>query len=171
MIRGAVPEGMPYRLGIESVQSVEELKGTLLTNTPILFFVKKEDMGVLRRDLLSVLERKDVCRMQLFFMFDDDVNVEQMTRFISDLGVGKPQIVKDMDDELVMKYLQNYPMTEYIREVIRIMEEEISKISQILEMENRESEIANKDIHNRIERLENEAPCIKVGEHGLHGTR
>lgn len=164
VIRGTVPETIPPQFGIEKVHSADELKGTLLTNTPILFFVDEDSMMQFRKDLVSILARKDVCQKQLFFLFHSAINKKQTARVISDLGVRKPQIVKTMDDDAVIKYLQDYPVTEYIREVIRIMEEEVHEIGRVLEAENRENEITNADIHARIKRLEDEISKLKQSD-------
>ena len=164
VIRGTVPESMPPQISVESVGSADELQGTLLTNTPILFTVDEESMAQFRKDLVSILARKDVCQKQLFFLFRSVYNQEQTARVISDLGVIAPQIVTKTDDERIIHYLQNYPITEYIREVIRVMEKEVQKISQILEAESRQSELKNADIHARIERLEHDLSELKQAD-------
>lgn len=161
VIRGTLPEIVPSQYAIEQVHSADELKGTLLTNTPVLFLVEEDSVTQFRQDLITILNRKDICQKQLFFLFQASLNKEQTARVIFDLGVEKPQIVEKIDDEIIIKYIQNYPMTEYIREVIRIMEEEIAQVEQVLEAENRESEVTNADIHARIELLEREILELK----------
>ena len=53
---------------IENVKSEEELKGTVLTNTPVLFLVDETSMKQFRQNLVKVLSRKDISQNQLFFL-------------------------------------------------------------------------------------------------------
>ena len=161
IIRGDKPEGVNPQISIETVNSIDELKGTLLTNTPILFVVEDSTMMQFRADLTGILERRDVHQKQLFFMFHPNINSEQTRRLIYDLGVESPQIVSAFDDDAVMAYLRNYPITEYIRDAIHVLQSVTHEISVVLESENSESEILNAAIHAKIDRLEDELSRLK----------
>lgn len=161
VIRGNSPESIHTQIGIERISNAAELDNTLLTSTPILFFIDEESGKQFREDLRRLLKRKDVQKNQLFFMIHPQLKKDQITRVISDLGVEKPQIVLKYDAEQIMKYFQYYPMTEYVREAIQIFEEEAKKISQILEKENEESVKANASVHAELERLEKKLTGLK----------
>lgn len=164
VIRGAVSENFDEQISVETVESTEELRGTLLTNTPILFFVEEKSIKQFRSDLIHILQRKDVCEKQLFFMFHPCLNAEQTTRVICDLGVSSPQIVSSIADESIRIYIRNYPVMEYIRESIRVFEETVSVISGILDRENKESELINAGIHAQIEYLEANICRLKLAD-------
>lgn len=162
IIRGNAPDDFNPQISMETVGSVNELKGTLLTNTPLVFFVEDSTMKQFRADLTSVLKRRDVSQQQLFFMFHPYVNVEQTERVIRDLGVDSPQIVSSFADDAVMAYLRNYPVTEYIRNAIKAFEVVVHDISVVLEAENAESEILNAEIHAEIDHLEDDITRLKL---------
>lgn len=162
IIRGGTPDGFNPQISIETVGSVDELKGTLLTNTPLLFFVEDGTMKQFRTDLTSILGRRDVSQKQLFFMFHPHVNAEQTKRVICDLGVDSPQVISTFDDNAVMAYLRNYPITEYIRDAIKVFEVVVHDISAVLDAENEESEILNAEIHAEIDSLEDDISRLKL---------
>ena len=148
-------------ISIETVKSAHELHGTLLANTPVLIYIDSDTLKYLRSNLLELLARKDVTQSQIFFMIHHNLNKDQTIRIISDLGVEYPQIVENYNDELVMAYIRNYPVTEYIREAIKEFEKVTGDISNILDEENEKSIITNAGIHREIDRLENNIRRIK----------
>lgn len=158
VIGGAVTEVNDDDIVVEQVRGEEELEGTVLTNTPILFWVEETSMKKFRKELVKILSRKDVSQKQLFFLFDPSVQIERTRRIILDLGVDSPQIVSSVNDARVRMYIQSFPMTEYIQESIKVFEREVFKIDQILEVENKECEKQNMDIHAQIDDLQN---CIE----------
>ena len=104
VIGGGIPGFVNKDIVIENVKSEEELKGTILTNTPILFLVDDTSMKPFRQNLVKILSRKDISQKQLFFLFDDSVQEERTKRIILDLGVdsfGDPNYV-----EHVLRYVQ-----------------------------------------------------------------
>ncbi len=153
---GATEINVPM-VSVETVDSAEELAGTNLTNTPIVFVINHATTQS-RKDLTSLLNRKDVKQNQLFFLLHPQIDKEQVTRVICDLGVEAPQVISAIDDETVVMYLRNYPITEYVRETIKIMEREVSELSAVLEDENETSAILNAEIHDQIDSLE---ACIE----------
>lgn len=139
---------------IESVDSVEEIRGTLLTNTPVLLCINDNTLRSFRNDLTELLERKDVMKNQIFFIIHPGLNEEQMIRTIIDLGIETPQVIDSYDDKAIMTYMRNYPITEYIRETIKVFERVVGDISLVLDEENEKSIITNAGIHAEIDRLE-----------------
>lgn len=160
---GTTEIGVPM-VSAETVDNAEELAGTNLTNTPIVFVVDDASRNQSRRDLLDLLGRKDVKQNQLFFMLHPQTDKEQVTRVICDLGVEAPQIISGLDDEAVLMYLRNYPITEYVRETIRIFEAKVQELSEILDEENETSAVLNAEIHEKIDRLEESLERLKVAD-------
>lgn len=164
VIGGGIPGFVNKDIVIENVKSEEELKGTILTNTPILFLVDDTSMKPFRQNLVKILSRKDISQKQLFFLFDDSVQEERTKRIILDLGVDSPQIVHSVNDECIRKYIRSFPMTEYIQKSIKLFEEEANSIAKILEVENKECEKQNADIHKKIEQLQNDIEKLKSAD-------
>lgn len=149
----------------ESVMDANELKNTILTDTPILFVIREDNRAQIRRDLIAVLSRADVHPKQLFFLIDPHLNREQVKRVITDLGVAAPQIVTAYNDTDILQYFRNYPMTVYIRQAIRVFQKIVGELSDILERENRESEVQNAEIHAAIDKIETSIAKLKDADH------
>lgn len=161
MIRGSLPTNEDSLLSFERVDSAIELKNTELTSTPIVFYIEEETKPEFRRDLDAILKRQDVRKEQLFFMISPELDCAQVTRVICDLGVEKPQVIENYNDDSVMMFIRNYPITEFIRTAIQLFRTEVRKISDILDIENTESKIANAEIHKEIEVLESDLIALK----------
>ena len=164
MIRGSVPSDTGLLMSFERVENAIELKNTDLTSTPIVFYIDEETKPEFRRDLDIILKRKDVRKEQLFFMISPRMDRAQVTRVICDLGVEKPQVINNYKDDSVMMFIRNYPITEFIRSAIQIFRDEIEKISDVLAIENKESEITNAEIHKEIDALESSLNSLKEAD-------
>ena len=161
VIGGPAPAKSESYIGIETINSVKELASTVLTSTPILFYITNENMSQFRKDLSMLLLRKDVSQKQLFFMIHPIMNNRQVTRVIEDLGVKTPQVVSSYFDEIIKKYIRNYPVTEYIRTAISVFEETVDSISAVLAAEIEERIAINADTHARIDALELDIARLK----------
>ena len=164
IIGGNAPEKMEMSISPESVESAKELTNTDLTSTPILFFIEEKGRKQFRSDLVKLLERQDVHQDQLFFMLDPSMNTEQAARVISDLGVLNPQIVNRYDAEEIISYIRNYPITEYIRNVLAVFSDIVEEIEKTLFIENKKSAISNAGIHHKIVKLEKEIEMLKESD-------
>lgn len=94
-------------------------------------------------------------------MIHPQLDINQVSRVISDLGVKNPQVIKQYNEAIVLEYFQNYPVTEYVRETIKVFESVVETIENLLEKENRESEIANAGIYAEIDTLGSEIMLLK----------
>lgn len=154
IVRGTEPEKVISSISIENVDNVQNLKNTVLVNTPIVFFIDEKSSEQFREDLSILLKRPDVFREQLFFMICPRMNRSQVTREISDLGVDMPQVIEQYDAEIVMRYFEDYPIAEYIRKVISVFETKYQQISTVLAVEEKTSQTTNAEIHRQIAVLE-----------------
>ena len=164
LIRGSLPSDNDSLISFERVESSSELKNTDLTSTPIVFHIDEYTKAEFRRDLNTILKRKDVRKEQLFFMISPAIDYVQITRVICDLGVEKPQVIKNYYDSSVMNFFRSYPITEFVRTAIQLFRSEVEIISAVLERENIESEITNAEIHKEIEALEAELYGLKESD-------
>lgn len=161
VIRGHVPAEGNDSFAMEMVQSAEELINTDLTSTPVVFCVEEEKKEDFRKDLRSILGRREIRKEQLFFWISPTMNRSQVTRVIRDLGVEHPQVIRDYEDELIKAFVRNYPVTEYVRSAIQIFQTEIDRIASDLEKENQENETVNAEVHKKIDLLDGEMAALK----------
>lgn len=154
ILNGELDINLEAPVSPETIRGAQELSSTNLKSTPILFIIEKNTTKQFREDLMILLERKDVRQEQLFFLIDSELNRKQVVRVISDLGVNNPKVIERYDDIEVFEYIKNYPVTENIREAIKIFSFEKNRIKDILDEKNKESEITNAEIRAQIDSLE-----------------
>lgn len=164
IINGHGVENVHPQVSPETIDNADKLQNTLLVHTPILFVVDPSSTKEFRENLKYILKRKDVQQNQLFFMIHPQLNAEQVERVIVDLGVERPQIVSAYDAEPVLKYIRNYPITEFVREAIRAFENVIQDIRPVLDAENKKSEIQNAEVHAVIDEIEKQLASLKEAD-------
>jgi len=151
-----------YQVAMEAIEDVHELDNTKLFHTPIVLWIDKDTVKKMQQNLRYFAGRKDVNGGQLFFMIQPPLNVESVTRTIRDLGVEIPNVITSVMDEKMKKYLEIYPVTDYIYKAIKLFRSIEFGISERLRIENEQSQIANREIHNRIDELESIIKMLKM---------
>ena len=155
-------EGLTFTL--ENVKGIEEIASTDLTYVPVVFVVEENTLQQFRNELIELLARRDVEEKQLFFYVSPTMDDDYAFRFIRDLGVEEPQLISNIDDVNVTTYICNYPMVAYVREIIRIIELEISILDVRLKEKNEQSAIKNAEVYFQISELEKIIERIKESD-------
>lgn len=156
-----VPKLVENDIEIECILDINELNDTDLKDTPILFYVNSSVQSLLQKEIKLLLSRNDVKKDQLFFYIDKSLNLTIVERTINDLGVSNPQIVKIIDDDLVLKYFNVYPITKYISDMIKILNKVHKDIDICLVEESKKVAISNKNIHEKIDKLDSSMNLLK----------
>ena len=164
VINGNADVDVHPQVSAELVRNAAELQDTVLTNTPILFYLEPTSTKLSREDLKEILRRSDIRLNQLFFLLHPQLNAEQVRRVIMDLGVMKPQVVSSFNADEVLAYIRDYPITEFVRDSIKLFRNTIEPIREVLETENRKSEIQNAEIHAQIDRYEKQLALLKKAD-------
>ena len=151
-----------YELAVESVDSAIELKETDLLNTPVIIVITDENVATFRKDLKMLFEHSEVRKNQLFFVIHPSLKVERVKREIIDLGVEQPQIISKSDFEMILQYMRDYPITEYVREAIIVFDEVVDEIDERLSEEQQESLLLNEEVYKEIEQYENNLSSLKA---------
>lgn len=148
-------------ISIDNVESVDELRKTDLHYTPILLYLDRKSIGMLPGNLGKLLKRRDVTKDQLFFMISPALG-GKTERVIKDLGINEPQLVNSADDPRIYRYFQVFPVSEYIYDAITIFRKETDELGRILEEENKQNEIINKEIHEKLKNLDDMIGRLKT---------
>ena len=164
VIRGMDEQKEGLTFVLENVKSVAEIAGTNLTYVPVVFVVEESTLQQFRSELTELLARKDVEQKQLFFYISPAMDKDYVIRFICDLGVEEPQLISSIDDGNVATYIRNYPMVAYVREVIRIVEQEVNTMDVRLKEKNEKSVIENAEVYYQISKLEEVIEKIKESD-------
>lgn len=165
VINGHVSEEIlfeEYHIDIEAVDDVHELDNTKLFHTPLVICIDDNSVQNLKNNLKYFFSRKDIDQEQLFFIIQPTLHAASIERTIKDLGVASPKLIMSVKDELVKKYIEIYPVTDYIYRVIKVLKENEETISAQLNHENEQSVITNRKIHNRIDELEDILKRLKA---------
>lgn len=141
-------------ISVENVGTPEELDNTNLRNTPLLYCLDRTILPNLQEELEYLLAREDVSAGQLFFIIHNDLNYDKAERLIKDLGISNPKIIEDPYDNEVKKYFELYPITDFIYSADTIIKDEYNHLKEMIERENKQSEIENREIHFQIDKYE-----------------
>ena len=151
-------------IGIDSVGDATELRNTVLSSTPIVYCISSGDTDLYKKDIELLRRRDDVTEKQVFFILSPSLSLLQKERTIADLSINRAQILDGKMDTALRKYMENYPVTEFIRDAISIFRKYADDISSTLDKENEESLITNAEVHNEISDIEAEIASIKKAE-------
>ena len=142
-------------VAIEYINKITELNNTDLTNTPILFHIDINSAENLPRIIKYILKRTDVVKDQLFFYIEPELSVSSIVRLIEDLGLEKPQLVLSSSDSKIIRYFELFPFTDYISNSIK------GAVSAQIDAVNRISNITNSELHNRLQKYDEELNQLK----------
>ena len=142
-------------VSVEHVEKVEELNNTDLNCTPILFYITDKTLPMLAAELAYFKARKDVTEEQLFFSIGGTLDKMTIERVIRDLGITNPKVVETPADLAVRRYIEVYPITDYIRNSLNVLRLAANDIGKDLERDNEESIIKNREIHEKINSINN----------------
>ena len=142
-------------VSVEHVEKVEELNNTDLNCTPILIYITDKTLPMLASELAYFKARKDVTEEQLFFSIGGTLDKMTIERVIRDLGIASPKVVETPADLAVRRYIEVYPITDYIRNSLNVLRLAANDIGEDLERDNEESIIKNREIHEKIYSINN----------------
>ena len=142
-------------VSVEHVEKVEELNNTDLNCTPVLIYITDKTLPMLASELAYFKARKDVTEEQLFFSIGGTLDKMTIERVIRDLGIASPKVVETPADLAVRRYIEVYPITDYIRNSLNVLRLAANDIGEDLERDNEESIIKNREIHEKINSINN----------------
>ena len=154
-------------ISAEHVESIDELKDTDLRNTPILLYLTKENIGTFQKNLKYFMERDDVEHRQLFFLMHPALDSEKVERIIKDLGIAEPNIVSDIFDDSIKRYIEMYPVSQYIYSAVSLFRSIVDELSDLLQEESEKCAIANREIYARIDQYEDIIRRLKDAHHSF----
>ncbi len=140
-------------ISVEEIDSLEELNSTNLENTPILIYVDRALYEKLHGILDQLLEREDISKRQLFFIVDPMVSKEMVKRILVDLGIKSPQMIQSIGDDLVQRYMEQYCISDYAFEALRVLRSEVRSISDCLDQEYKISAENNREIYEKLDQI------------------
>lgn len=152
-------------ISIEHVDSTDELETTELKNTPILFYLSKDNISSFQKNLMYFLKREDVENIQLFFLIHPALDAGKVERIIVDLGIAEPNIVTELFDPAVKKYIELYPVSDYVFSVVTLFRYMTYNLSERLKVESEKCANINREVHSHIDRYEDTIARLKEAYH------
>lgn len=156
-------------VSVEHVEKVEELNNTDLDCTPILIHITDKTLPMLAAELAYFKARRDVTEEQLFFSIGATLDRMTIERVIRDLGITNPKLVETPADLPVRRYLEVYPITAFIRNSLDILREASNNIWEKLEKDNEESIVKNREIHEKINSINDALERLRNAEEFFKG--
>lgn len=150
-----------HNVSMEYVSDVYELDHSDLYHIPVVMYVDNESLYNLKSNIHYFLNRKDIEQRQLFFIIASMLDISNIERTIKDLGINNPVIISHDSKQALQAYLEVYQVSDYIYDSIKIFNEYELRISEQLDKEKEESLIINKEIHENIDKLENDLFKLK----------
>ena len=138
---------------VEHVEKAEELNDTDLEFTPILIHITEKTLPMLASELAYFRARKDVTEEQLFFSIGGMLDKMTIERVLRDLGIVNPKVVETPADLAVRRYIEVYPITDYIRKALNILRVTANDIGENLERDIKESIVKNREVHDEIGKI------------------
>jgi beta-phosphoglucomutase-like phosphatase (HAD superfamily) len=151
---GAVDATELEEVTVENITEISELENANLDNTPILFIINQNNVYKYQSDLKLLIENQSITPLQIFFIIERTLNAPQIIRTIQDIGINNPTVVESVSADIIKRYFEIFPTTDYIYQVIKLLQSIHLEINGILTSENEASAIANSDIHREIDRYE-----------------
>ena len=137
-------------IAVERVDDVNELACTNLYHTPVLYCVSEETRHCLPKDLQILRQRKDILDEQRFFCIGGRLKPSHIRRLLNDLGITQPNIVTDINDDLVKKYFLIYPFSDYISDAIRLYRNEGERLRGIINADNVRSRMKGRQSYDQL---------------------
>ena len=145
----------------ENIASVDQLKNTDLSSTPILFYLDRETLPFLQHDLLELLKKKEVSREQIFFFISPPLRENIVERIIEDLGVEKPQVVSSLQADCIKQYFEMFPVSDYISDTLKKLREITDDISEKLDIEEKKRQAENIEKYMKIHEFEDHISALE----------
>lgn len=155
-------------VSVEYVDEASELNNTDLSNIPILIYITEKTLPTLSSELDYFECRDSVSENQLFFMIGGTLDKKTTERIIRDLGVINPKIVDSPADEAIRKYLELYPITDYIRSALIKLRETAVSISVDLDIDNQQNAVTNREVQEKIDSINAMIERLKTASRYLH---
>ena len=137
-------------LSVVFIQDIFELEETDVTDTPLIFYFDSRNQASFEYQLKKILKKENVIQDQIFFLLGKDMDLEKAERIIRDLGVENPQMVSAEDQSRLRRYLELYPLSDYITSAIRAFNEEIERINKRLSVKKRKALLSNRGVYASI---------------------
>ena len=154
-------------VSVDYIDSLEEIENVDLVNTPIVVCVDSNDKDRLRNNIGIILSKNNVSCEQIFFKLGDKCNPEYAEITIKDSGINNPQIIEDLNDPALLRYIEIYPVTEYIRKSIKLFKVKTDELSVRFDENTRFNEADNVETLKKIKNVGIQIGRLKTAVFGF----
>lgn len=160
---GKVDEKMFAGLNVsaDNIENLNTVEDSDLTTVPILVCVDSDSVKKLEENIRVLLSRNDVEQRQIFFMIHPSLNARRVERNLKDLGIKDLKTIESGDISQITDYMELFPMTEYIRDVIEIFNNNCQFLNRTLECKLKDNEVTGQSTRAEIETLSTGIEALK----------
>lgn len=170
LLQGNIPKEEEMKnssVSIECISEVDELKTTDLSDIPITVCISRGNAAAFQNSVKALIARDDIEEGQLFFLIDPVLDNKKIKRIIYDIGIKECNEITKIDDARVRRYIEIFPMTDYIHKNILLFQKKINELSEHLEKESKECETENKETHAEIDKCDEILEKLKTVHYRL----
>lgn len=149
-------------VSMEIISNIKEMENTDLKDIPIIIDADRMSTKELQDTLIQIIhDNSDVINEQLFIFVRNSSKSDIYTKLIDDNGFRKSHVINNIHSSELKKYFEYYPLSEYIRNYLKILRKKVNELKAVLDIEKEESEKANGEVMSQIIMIENHITIIK----------
>ncbi len=148
-------------ISLERINDITELDNTKLEDVPIVIDTDELSSEEIQSLVYEIRKRAEVEDGQLFFIIRMTGRKVVVARLLTDLGIKRPQVISNLNDEKLSRYIEYYPVSDYIRGSIKVLRDIVDDLDLNLSKERAIFEKNNGDAIDEITKLEEKIDCIK----------
>lgn len=145
----------------DNIDSLDAIEDADLMNVPVLVCIDKDSISKLEHNIEILNKRRDILPRQLFFLIHPALSNKRVERILRDMGINSPQIINSNDITPIREYMELFPITQYIREVVKLFGTTCEDIHSGLKQKLIDNEITGKDTRDKIEVLDGRIEALK----------
>lgn len=149
-------------ISIEYIDDFDKLTNINLRYNPILICVDDNYAGIIHKAIGLIEENHTVSNEQVFFLVREKSIADKIKRFIEDLGIINPKVVISSGDEMIIDYMDAYPLCQYIHDLLTLLRANSDVINHAINIEREKIEESHKNEYTKLSRLDSSLERIDV---------
>ena len=141
-------------ISIEYIDDFEKLTNINLRYNPILICVDENYAGIIHKAIGLIEVNHTVSNEQVFFLVREQSIADKVKRFIEDLGIINPKVVISSGDEMIIDYMDAYPLCQYIHDLLSLLRATSDDINHSINIEREKIEESHKNEYTKLSRLD-----------------
>ncbi len=141
-------------LAVEYIGDFDKLINANLRYNPLLICVDEDYAEIIHKAVEVIEKNNTVNAKQVFFLVREKTIADKIKRFIEDLGIVNPNIVISSNDNMIIEYMDAYPLCQYIHDLLVLLRDNSDEINKNIKQERDKIEEAHREEYDKLDKLE-----------------